>query len=183
MFLAPMLYLVHAVLTGLSLAIAAAFHWTAGFGFSAGLVDFLLSLKIPIANQPYMLLVQGLVFAVIYYFLFRFIITKFNLMTPGREEDTDEEDETDTVSLTKDDKFASLAATIYEGLGGGANVNAIDNCTTRLRIEVKDMKAVDQKKIKATGVPGINVVGPQNIQVIVGTSVQFVADEMKKLHK
>ena len=90
MFVAPALYVVHAVLTGISLAVAAAFHWTAGFGFSAGLVDFVLSLKIPIANQPYMLLVQGLVFAVIYYFLFRFIITKFNLMTPGREEDIDE---------------------------------------------------------------------------------------------
>jgi PTS system N-acetylglucosamine-specific IIC component len=183
MFLAPMLYLVHAVLTGLSLAIAAAFHWTAGFGFSAGLVDFVLSLKIPIANQPYMLLVQGLVFAVIYYFLFRFIITKFNLMTPGREEDTDEDDEDGAVNLSKDDKFAVLAAKIYDGLGGSANVTAIDNCATRLRLEVKDVKAVDQKKIKATGVPGIKVIGPQNIQVIVGTSVQFVADEMKKLSK
>lgn len=175
MFVAPMLYLVHAVLTGLSLTIAALFHWTAGFGFSAGLVDFVLSLKIPIANQPYMLLVQGLVFAVIYYFLFRFIITKFNLMTPGREEDTDEEGE---VKSSGDNKFAVMAEKIYDGLGGDANVTSIDNCVTRLRIEVKDMKAVDQKKIKATGVPGINIVGPQSIQVIVGTNVQFVADEM-----
>jgi N-acetylglucosamine PTS system EIICBA or EIICB component len=175
MFVAPMLYLVHAVLTGLSLTIAALFHWTAGFGFSAGLVDFVLSLKIPIANQPYMLLVQGLVFAVIYYFLFRFIITKFNLMTPGREEDTDEEVE---LKSTGDNKFAVMAEKIYDGLGGDANVTSIDNCVTRLRIEVKDMKAVDQKKIKATGVPGINIVGPQSIQVIVGTNVQFVADEM-----
>jgi PTS system N-acetylglucosamine-specific IIC component len=175
MFVAPMLYLVHAVLTGLSLTIAALFHWTAGFGFSAGLVDFVLSLKIPIANQPYMLLVQGLVFAVIYYFLFRFIITKFNLMTPGREEDADEEGE---VKSSGDNKFAVMAEKIYDGLGGDANVTSIDNCVTRLRIEVKDMKAVDQKKIKATGVPGINIVGPQSIQVIVGTNVQFVADEM-----
>ncbi|MFF2446992.1 N-acetylglucosamine-specific PTS transporter subunit IIBC [Neobacillus sp. NPDC058068] len=181
MFVAPMLYLVHAVLTGLSLAIAAAFHWTAGFGFSAGFVDFVLSLKIPIANQPYMLLVQGLVFAVIYYFLFRFIITKFNLMTPGREEDDDDEEE---ISLAKgDSKFAVMAAQIYEGLGGDANVTAVDNCVTRLRMEVKDMKAVDQKKIKATGVPGINIVGPESIQVIVGTNVQFVADEIMKIRK
>lgn len=179
MFVAPMLYLVHAVLTGLSLTIAALFHWTAGFGFSAGLVDFVLSLRIPIANQPYMLLVQGLVFAVIYYFLFRFIITKFNLMTPGREEDTDEEVE---VKSTGDNKFAVMAEKIYDGLGRDANVTSIDNCVTRLRIEVKDMKAVDQKKIKATGVPGINIVGPQSIQVIVGTNVQFVADEMIEIH-
>jgi N-acetylglucosamine PTS system EIICBA or EIICB component len=180
MFVAPALYFVHAILTGISLAVAAAFHWTAGFGFSAGLVDFVLSLKIPIANQPYMLLVQGLVFAVIYYFLFRFIITKFNLMTPGREEDIDDETEE---GVAAGNKFAVMAAKIYEGLGGDANVTSVDNCVTRLRLEVKDMNAVDQKKIKSTGVPGINVVGKNSIQVIVGTNVQFVADEIMKIRK
>jgi PTS system N-acetylglucosamine-specific IIC component len=158
MFLAPMLYLVHAILTGLSLAIAAAFHWTAGFGFSAGLVDFVLSFKIPIANKPYMLIVQGLVFAVIYYFLFRYIIVKFNLMTPGREEDDDEAVEEEAAG---ESRFASMAAIIYEGLGGDENVVSVDNCVTRLRLEVNDMSKVDQKKIKSTGVPGINIVGPQ----------------------
>lgn len=182
MFVAPMLYLVHAVLTGLSLAIAAMFHWTAGFGFSAGLVDFILSSRLPLANHPYMLILQGLVFAVIYYFLFRFLITKFNLMTPGREEDDDDMEEA-AATGTADNKFAVMAAKIYEGLGGDANVTAVDNCVTRLRIEVKDMKAVDQNKIKSTGVPGINIVGPQSIQVIVGTQVQFVADEIIKIRK
>ncbi|MCM2533892.1 N-acetylglucosamine-specific PTS transporter subunit IIBC [Neobacillus pocheonensis] len=182
MFVAPMLYLVHAVLTGLSLAIAAMFHWTAGFGFSAGLVDFILSSRLPLANHPYMLILQGLVFAVIYYFLFRFLITKFNLMTPGREEDDDDMEEA-AATVTADNKFAVMAAKIYEGLGGDANVTAVDNCVTRLRIEVKDMKAVDQNKIKSTGVPGINIVGPQSIQVIVGTQVQFVADEIIKIRK
>ena len=181
MFVAPVLYVTHAVLTGISLAIAAMFQWTAGFGFSAGLVDFVLSLKIPIANQPYMLLVQGLVFAVIYYFLFRFIITKFNLNTPGREEDIDEENNEDQAG--GGNKFAAMAAKIYEGLGGDANVTSVDNCVTRLRLEVKDMSAVDQKKIKSTGVPGINVVGKNSIQVIVGTNVQFVADEIMKIRK
>jgi N-acetylglucosamine PTS system EIICBA or EIICB component len=180
MFLAPMLYLVHAILTGLSLAIAAAFHWTAGFGFSAGLVDFVLSFKIPIANKPYMLIVQGLVFAVIYYFLFRYIIVKFNLMTPGREEDDDEAVEEEAAG---ESRFASMAAIIYEGLGGDENVVSVDNCVTRLRLEVNDMSKVDQKKIKSTGVPGINIVGPQSIQVIIGTNVQFVADEVHKLRK
>lgn len=180
MFLAPALYVVHAALTGLSLFIAASFQWTAGFGFSAGLVDFALSLKIPIANQPLMLLVQGLVFAVIYYVVFRFLIVKFNLKTPGREDD---EDIVETTVATGANKFSGMAATIYEGLGGDANVTSVDNCVTRLRIEVKDMDKVDQKIIKSTGVPGINVVGPQSIQVIVGTSVQFVADEIKKIRK
>lgn len=179
MFVAPMLYFVHAILTGISLAIAAAFHWTAGFGFSAGLVDFILSSRLPLANHPYMLMVQGLVFAVIYYFLFRFIITKFNLMTPGREEDDEESSEINI--STGESKFTVMAAQIYEGLGGDANVTSVDNCVTRLRMEVKDMNAVDQQKIKSTGVPGINIVGKQSIQVIVGTNVQFVADEILKL--
>lgn len=182
MFVAPALYFVHAVLTGLSLAVAAMFHWTAGFGFSAGLVDFVLSSRLPLANQPYMLLVQGLVFAVIYYTLFRFLIVKFNFKTPGREDDTAEGDEENS-SSTGENKFAVMAAQIYEGLGGDDNVTSVDNCITRLRLEVKDMNAVDQDKIKATGVHGINVVGKQSIQVIVGTQVQFVADEINKIRK
>lgn len=182
MFLAPGLYLVHAILTGLSLMIAATFHWTAGFGFSAGFIDFFLSSRLPLANQPYMLLVQGLVFAVIYYFLFRFIITKFDLKTPGREDDVENEGE-ETTSYDMRDRFAVMAAKIYEGLGGDDNVVSIDNCVTRLRVEVKDMNKVDQQKIKETGVPGINVVGPNSIQVVVGTQVQFVADEIKKIRK
>jgi PTS system N-acetylglucosamine-specific IIC component len=185
MFLAPALYVVHAALTGISLAIAAFFHWTAGFSFSAGLVDFVLSSRLPLANQPFMLLLQGLVFAVIYYVLFRFLITKFNLATPGREEDTEEDNVTDETAGTEkaDNKFAAMAAKIYDGLGGDANVTSVDNCVTRLRIEVKDMDVVNQQKIKSTGIPGINIVGPQSIQVIVGTQVQFVADEIEKIRK
>ncbi|MCC5801066.1 N-acetylglucosamine-specific PTS transporter subunit IIBC [Rossellomorea vietnamensis] len=179
MFVAPALYVAHAVLTGLSLAIASFFHWTAGFGFSAGFVDFVLSSRLPLANLPYMLLIQGLVFALLYYFLFRFMIAKFNLMTPGREEDS-EEVEAATV-LTQGDRFSSMAAEIYAGLGGDENVTSVENCITRLRVEVKDMEVVDQERIKATGVPGIHVVGGNSIHVIVGTSVQFVADEIERI--
>ena len=177
MFVAWPLYVVHAVLTGLSMFIAALFHWTAGFNFSAGFIDFVLSLRVPIANQPYMLIVQGLVMAVIYYFTFLFVIKKFNLMTPGREEGEEIE-----VATTGDEKFVVLATRIYEALGGHDNVTAIDNCTTRLRLQVQDTAQVDQSKIKATGVPGLRVIDGKNIQVIVGTEVQFVADEMSKLH-
>ena len=181
MFLAPALYVVHAALTGLSLFVAATFQWTAGFGFSAGFVDYFLSLRIPIANLPFMLLVQGLGFAVLYYVLFRFLIVKFDLKTPGREDDEDivEGEEGDATG----NRFTNMAAKIYEGLGGDANVTAVDHCTTRLRLVVKDMDAVDQAKSKGTGVPGINIVGPQSIQVIVGTNVQFVYDEIKKIRK
>lgn len=186
MFLAPALYVVHALLTGLSLFIASAFQWTSGFGFSAGFVDYTLSFTNPIANQPYMLIVQGLVFAVIYYFLFRFLIVKFDLKTPGREEgneieNTQEFEGTDVPEGK--DKTAVMASEIYEGLGGDENVISVDYCTTRLRVEVKDMEKVDEGKIKSTGVPGTNIVGKHNIQVIVGTSVQFVADAIEKIRK
>ncbi|MCA5012752.1 MULTISPECIES: N-acetylglucosamine-specific PTS transporter subunit IIBC [unclassified Enterococcus] len=179
MFVAWPLYVLHAILTGISLFISAIFHWTAGFAFSAGLVDFVLSLRNPIANQPYMLIVQGLVMAVLYFVVFDFAIKKFNLMTPGREEG--EGEETPDVATSGDNKFAVLASRIYQGLGGDANVTSIDNCTTRLRLTVADTSKVDQGKIKATGVPGVKVIDDTNIQVIVGTEVQFVADEMNKI--
>ena len=184
MFVAPLLYLVHAVLTGLSLAIAATFQWTAGFGFSAGLIDMILSSRLPLANQPYMLIVQGLIFAVIYYSLFRFIIVKFNLNTPGRGEVLDTSvDEKQYAAASVDNKYAGLAYEIYAGLGGEDNITSIENCATRLRVEVRDLDAVDQNRIKSTGVPGIKITGRDSLQVIIGTDVQFVADEVKKIIK
>lgn len=182
MFLAPVLYVVHAALTGLSLFIAAAFQWTAGFGFSAGFIDFVLSLRIPIANMPLMLVVQGIGFALVYYFLFRYLIVKFDLKTPGRGDDLEEEYE-GSVGSASANKFSEMAATIYEGLGGDENVVDVDYCATRLRVEVKTVDHVDQRKIKSTGVPGINIIGPQSIQVIIGTNVQFVADEVERIRK
>ncbi|GCF93326.1 PTS N-acetylglucosamine transporter subunit IIABC [Enterococcus florum] len=181
MFVAWPVYVLHAIFTGLSLAVSAFFQWTAGFAFSAGFVDYFLSLKNPVANQPLMLVLQGVVFAAIYYFGFRFAITKFNLMTPGREEG--DGGEMPDVETSGDGKHAAMAQKIYEALGGGDNVTAIDNCTTRLRLQVQDTNAVDQSKIKATGVPGLKVIDAKNIQVIVGTEVQFVADEMSRLHQ
>ncbi|WP_026678575.1 N-acetylglucosamine-specific PTS transporter subunit IIBC [Fictibacillus gelatini] len=183
MFLAPALYLVHAILTGLSLMIAALFHWTAGFGFSAGFIDFFLSSRLPLANKPLMLIIQGLVFAVIYYFLFRFLITKFNIKTPGREDETDDVVLGTQEAETTENRFTQMAATIYKGLGGDENVTSVDNCVTRLRVEVKDMNKVDQAKIQSTGVPGIKIVGPTSIQVVIGTNVQFVADEVEKIRR
>lgn len=181
MFVAPVLFLMHAVLTGLSLAIAAFFGWTAGFGFSAGFIDFVLSSRLPLANLPYMLILQGLVFGVIYYFAFKFLIIKLHLATPGREEDVDLDD--GEAILTGKDRFAVMGALIYEGLGGNDNVISIDNCITRLRVEVKSMDAVNQNKIKEAKISGIKVTGSNSVQVVVGTQVQFVADEIEKLRK
>lgn len=180
MFLAPALYVVHAVLTGLSLTIAAIYHWTAGFGFSAGFIDFVLSSRLPLANQPYMLIVQGLFFAVIYYFLFRYLIVKFDLKTPGRDDEKTDGEAEDNTSSSEND-FTQMAAEIYEALGSEENITSIDNCVTRLRVTVKEMDKVNQEKIQKTGVPGIHVIDKQNIQIIVGTHVQFVADEIAKI--
>ena len=182
MFVAPVLYLVHAVLTGISLAISAFFHWTAGFGFSAGLIDFILSSRLPLANKPYMLLVQGLAFGIIYYVLFKTLIIKLNIPTPGREEVEVEVDMNGGAAVLKTkDKFAMMAAKIYEGLGGSSNLISVENCITRLRIEVKDMSKINEKKIKEANISGIKITGKNSIQIIVGTQVQFVADEIEKL--
>jgi len=180
MFVAWPLYVVHACLTGISMFIAATFKWTAGFNFSAGFIDFFLSLRVPIANQPFMLILLGLVMAVVYYVTFCFVIVKFNLMTPGREEDDGEE--MPDIDMIGDNKHVVMAQKIYEALGGPANVLSIDNCTTRLRLQLKDTSTVNQSQIKSTGVPGLKVIDDKNIQVIVGTEVQFVADEMNRLH-
>ena len=180
MFLAPAAYILHAVLTGVSCAVVAALPTRAGFNFSAGLVDYVLSFKAPHALNVAMLLAIGVVFAVIYYFAFRFIITKFNLKTPGREDD---DVEAEKAAVLGNSDYAAVAAVILEGLGGKENVTSIDNCITRLRLEVKDQTKVDEKKIKSAGVAGVMRPGKTSVQVIVGTKVQFVADEFKKLCK
>ena len=178
MFLAPVLYLIHAVLTGISLAVVSLLPARAGFNFSAGLIDWILSFKAPFAVNPLLLPAIGLVVAVIYYVLFRIVIVKFDLKTPGREEDDDET----AVQLANDD-FTEVARIVLEGVGGKGNVASIDNCITRLRLEIKDYTAVDEKKIKSAGVAGVIRPSKTAVQVIIGTKVQFVADEFKKLCK
>lgn len=183
MFVAWPLYVIHAIFTGLSMAFAAAMHWTAGFTFSAGLVDYILSFHMPIANKPYMLLVQGLVMAVIYYFGFDFAIRKFNLMTPGREplDDNDDAPVEEVATSDTDDKYMVMAKKVYAGIGGHDNISVIDNCTTRLRLQLKDTGKINKSTIMSAGVAGVNVLDKVNIHIVVGTEVQFVADALKKL--
>jgi len=109
--------------------------------------------------------------------VFRFAITKWDLKTPGREDD--EEDEL-KIELANDD-FTTMASVILEGLGGKANVTSVDNCITRLRLEIKDYTLVDEKKIKSSGARGVIRPSKNSVQVIIGTKVQFVADEFQKL--
>ena len=177
MFVAPGLYLVHAILTGISVFIAASMHWMAGFGFSAGFIDLVLSTRNPLAQGWYMLVVQGLVFFVIYYVIFKFAIEKFNLKTPGREEDDDTVEEKGASKVTSN---TELAAALLPLLGGKSNIVNIDNCTTRLRLDVVDSSVVKEGEIKKL-VPGVLKPSKTAIQVIVGPEVEFVATELKKL--
>lgn len=177
MFLAPALYGVHAVLTGISMAVVAALPVRAGFNFSAGLIDWVLSFKAPFAENPLWLIPIGLVVGVVYYIVFRIVIVKFNMKTPGRED----EDGDDAKAQLANDDYTEVAKIILEGIGGKENVSTIDNCITRLRLEVKDYTAVDEKKIKSAGVAGVIRPSKTAVQVIIGTKVQFVADEFKKL--
>ncbi len=179
MFVAWPLYVIHAVLMGLSMAFAAFMHWTAGFTFSAGLVDFILSARMPIANMPYMLLVQGVVMAVIYYFTFDFAIKKFDLKTPGREDDDVTAATIDSAS--GDDRYALEAKRIYLALGGFENLRVVDNCTTRLRLQLADTAAIDAPAIRAAGAVAVNAIDKQNLQIVIGTDVQFVADPLHNL--
>ena len=127
-----------------------------------------------------MIIPLGAAAFIVFYVVFRFAITKFDLKTPGREDDDLEAEK--KVELGNND-YTTVAAIILEGLGGAENVTSIDNCITRLRLEVKDSSLVDEKKIKSAGVAGIVRPSKQAVQVIVGTKVQFVADEFKKLCK
>ena len=135
------------------------------------------SASLPAAKNTWMIIPLGIAAFVVFYVVFRFVIVKFDLKTPGREDD--DVDET-KVELANND-YTAIAATILEGLGGKDNVVSIDNCITRLRLEVKDNTAVDEKKIKSAGVAGVVRPGKTSVQVIIGTKVQFVADEFKKL--
>ena len=178
MFLAPGLYFAHAVLTGISVAVVAALPVRAGFQFSAGFVDWFLSFKAPFAMNPIMLIPIGLAFFVIYYVVFRIMIVKLNLKTPGREDDDTAAEM--NIELGSGD-YAAMAKAILEGVGGAENVTSVDNCITRLRLEVKDRLLVDEKKLKASGAAGVVRPGKTSVQVIIGPKVQFVADEFKKL--
>ncbi|MGL4651933.1 N-acetylglucosamine-specific PTS transporter subunit IIBC [Cetobacterium sp.] len=178
MFVAPGLYLVHCILTGISLFIAASMQWMAGFGFSAGLIDMLLSSRNPLATNWYMLVIQGAVFFVLYYVIFTAVITKMNLKTPGREE---EDSSDDTATSSKPTTNDELAAKLIPLLGGVDNIVIVDNCITRLRLELKDNTLVQDAEIKRLGVAGVLKAGKTSVQIIVGTQVEFVANALKKL--
>ena len=179
MFLAPGLYVVYALLYGIFTIITVALGFRAGFSFSAGATDLLFSSTLPAAQKTLLIIPLGIAAFVVFYFVFLFAIKKFDLKTPGREDDDDLEEEK-KVQLASDD-YTEIAKKILAGCGGKGNIVSIDNCVTRLRLEVRDMTAVNDKAIKAAGVAGVIKPGKTSVQVIVGTKVQFVADAFSKL--
>ncbi len=164
MFLAPMLYLVHAILMGAAMWICCELGILVGCGFSPSFIDLILSWGI--STRPAMVIPVGLAFGAIYYFIFSWAIVRFNLPTLGRyDEETSAQEK-------------NFAAQIVTGMGGMENLLTIDNCATRLRLTVKDISKVDEKALKSAGAKGVFTSG-NAVQVVIGTQVEFVADEIK----
>lgn len=172
MFLAPQLYIVHAILTGLSLFVCSASGVLVGAGFSPSLIDLVLNWGI--STKPAMVIPIGLMFGVMYYFVFSWAIEKFNLPTIGRGD-------AETSSIAKSD-VSEFTAEIVKGLGGTENLLQVGNCATRLRVKVKDVSKVDKKFLMSSGAKGVIVKGDA-VQVIIGTQVEFVADEINSTQK
>lgn len=180
MFLAPALYVIYAALYGIFTVITVLVGFRAGFSFSAGATDLVFSAPLPAAQNTWLIIPLGAAAFAVFYLVFRFAIVKWDLKTPGREDDDEEAEKKVVLS---NDNYTDVAAIILEGVGGKDNVTSIDNCITRLRLEIKDYTLVDEKKIKSAGVAGVVRPGKNAVQVVVGTKVQFVADEFKKLCK
>ena len=177
MFLAFPLYIVYALLYGIFTIITVVLGFRAGFCFSAGATDLIFSASLPAAAKTWLILPLGIAAFVVFYLVFLFAIKKWDLKTPGREDDQEAELGIEVGNAD----FAEMAAVILEGLGGKENITSIDHCITRLRLEVKDRLLVDEKKIKSSGASGVIRPGKTSVQVIIGPKVQFVHDEFKKL--
>lgn len=178
MFTAPLLYLVYALLYGVFTVITYYTGFRAGFSFSGGATDLLFSATLPAAAKTWMIIPLGIAAAVVFYLVFYFAITKFDLKTPGREDD---DEEAEKKIVLANNNFTEVAAGVLKAIGGKQNVANLDYCATRLRFEIKDYTAVDEKAIKAAGAAGVVRPSKNACQVIIGTKVQFVYDELKKM--
>ena len=179
MFLAFPLYVVYAALYGVFAAVTVGLGFRAGFCFSAGATDLLFSASLPAAAKTWLIIPTGIAAFAVFFAVFYFAIKKWDLKTPGREDDQDGEMK---IELANDD-YTAMASIILEGLGGKENVTSIDHCITRLRLEVKDRLLVNEAKIKSSGAAGVIRPSKTAVQVIIGPKVQFVYEEFKKLAK
>ena len=181
MFVAPLLYVIHALFMGISMMIAQILPVRMGFGFSGGFIDLVLGWPNPMAENPWMILVMGVAWFLIYFFVFYLVIKRFNLKTPGREDDEVDAGGDDSEGASKDDAYLTTADRFLTALGGKENITELDNCATRLRMEIADVSKVDEKALKHAGAAGTMKAGGHSVQVIYGLNVQFVKDAMERI--
>lgn len=178
MFLCFPLYIVYAALYGIFTIITYYSGFRAGFCFSAGATDLVFSASLPAAAKTWMIIPLGIAAFVVFYAVFYFAITKFDLKTPGRE---DEDEEAEKKVVLANNNYTEVASAVLAAVGGKENVKEVGYCATRLRFEVKDNAKVDEKAVKAAGAAGVIRPSKNACQVIIGTKVQFVYDELKKM--
>jgi N-acetylglucosamine PTS system EIICBA or EIICB component len=178
MFLSPLLYVIHAVLTAVSMSVAVLFDIHHGFTFSAGAIDYFLN--IGKAQNGWLLLPIGAVYFAVYYVLFRYLIVKLDLKTPGREDEDTIVAEAAATGAAADSKYDTAAEAYLAALGGKENIVQLDNCITRLRLQIKDISKVDEGALKKAGSKGLIKLNNQNIQVVVGAEVEPIADSMRE---
>lgn len=181
MFLAPALYVVYALLYGIFTIITGLVGFRAGFSFSGGATDAVFSASLPAAQNTWMLIPLGIAAFVVFYLVFYFMIGAFDFKTPGREDDEEDYAEIDKDAKLSNNNYSLVAEKILEALGGKENITSADYCATRLRLEVKDQEVINEKAVKAAGAAGMIRPGKTSVQVVIGTQVQFVYDELKKL--
>ena len=178
MFISPLLYVIYALLYGLFSWAVALSGFRAGFAFSAGATDLFFSASLPAAQNTWLILPFGLAAFAVFYLVFRGMITWKDLKTPGREV---EEAAARAEKLMERGKPDGRAADILKGLGGADNIVSLDNCITRLRLEVRDENAIDEQLLLASGAKGVMKLGANSVQVVIGLQVQQVAEDLRKL--
>lgn len=185
MFLAPVLFVIHALFMGISMAVTAALPVRMGFGFSGGFIDLLLGWNNPMAQNPWAIPLMGIFWFVVYFLVFRFVILRFHLKTPGREDGDPETDEVTTAgdgsAVSSNDRYVVTGDHFLSALGGPANILELENCATRLRMELDDVSRADEQALKRAGAAGVIKPGGHSYQVIYGLNVQFVKDAMEGL--
>ena len=180
MFVAFPLYVVYAALYGIFTVITYYSGFRAGFSFSAGATDLVFSASLPAAEKTWMILPLGIGAAIVFFVVFYALIKAFDFKTPGRE-DEDENTDAEKKVVLANNNFTQVAAGVLAAVGGKENVKNVEYCATRLRFEIKDYTAVDEKAVKAAGAAGVVRPSKNACQVIIGTKVQFVYDELKKM--
>ncbi len=181
MFLSPVLYGIYALLYGAFSWLTTVTGFRAGFSFSAGLTDLIFSASLPAAQKTWLILPLGALAFILFYGVFRLAIHRWHLKMPGQEEAGETQESAAVGPGEKNGSFRQIAETVLQGLGGVENICSVDHCITRLRLEVERTELIDREMIRSAGSQGVIISGKNTAQVVIGTSVQFVAEELNRL--